>query len=111
MSEGIPFDKSSIDIIIADLSLHYFDEETTYTIIKDVHSVLNTNGLLFCILNSTNEIVKVLQTQDKYLFKNEGIYRRFFDQREIERFFTREKWEYMYMEEYELSRLNTITLY
>ncbi|MGG4095334.1 class I SAM-dependent methyltransferase [Paenibacillus lautus] len=107
MSEAIPFDKGSIDILIADLSLHYFDEDTTNKIINNIHSALNTKGLLLCRLNSTKEIVnkgEVQQSQDKYLYKNEGINRRFFDQSEIERFFSKDKWEYMYIEEYELLR-------
>ena len=38
ISKKLPFDNSSFDIIIADLSLHYFDEQTTKNIMKEIKS-------------------------------------------------------------------------
>jgi SAM-dependent methyltransferase len=107
MSVNLPFDRKSIDILIVDLSLHYFDEETTRAIIDNIHNVLKEDSLLLCRLNSTEEIInkgEVQESKDKYLYENEGIYRRFFDLGEIERFFSIDKWKYDHIEEYEMLR-------
>lgn len=107
MSEGLPFPKESVQVLIADLSIHYFDETTTYEVIRDLHKVLKSDGILLCRLNSTNEIGNkgnVMQTTERYLMESEGIYRRFFDREEIERFFDKEKWTYLHIEEYEMDR-------
>ncbi|NOU64792.1 methyltransferase domain-containing protein [Paenibacillus sp. LMG 31461] len=107
MTEGLPFPKDSVQVLIADLSIHYFDEATTHEVIRDLHNVLKTEGILLCRLNSTNEMSNkgnVMPTTDRYLMESEGIYRRFFDREEIERFFDKEKWTYLHMEEYEMDR-------
>ncbi|CAN7540273.1 class I SAM-dependent methyltransferase [Paenibacillus sp. LjRoot153] len=107
MTEGLPFQKESVQVLIADLSIHYFDESTTHEIIRDLHKVLKPDGLLLCRLNSTNEIGNkgnVMQTTERNLLVSEGIYRRFFDREEIERFFDKEKWTYLHIEEYEMDR-------
>ncbi|MNI48899.1 hypothetical protein D3C73_1034890 [compost metagenome] len=107
MSEGLPFEKESIKVLIADLSLHYFDEETTYKLNNEIHSVLRKDGFLLCRLNSTNEVINkglVTPSNENFLLENEGIYRRFFDQHEINRFFSEDKWIFIHQEEYELDR-------
>ena len=44
MSRGLPFNDNSIDIIIADLSLHYFNNKTTQYIINEIYRVLKNDG-------------------------------------------------------------------
>jgi SAM-dependent methyltransferase len=107
MTEGLPFQKDSVHVLIADLSIHYFDEVTTHEVIRDLDNVLKTDGVLLCRLNSTNEISyqgNVVPSADRYLMESEGIYRRFFDREEIERFFVKEKWTYLHIGEYEMDR-------
>jgi SAM-dependent methyltransferase len=107
MTKGLPFPKESVKVLIADLSLHYFDEVTTREVICDIHSVLMKDGVLLCRLNSTKEIMnkgKIAQSEEEYLLENEGIYRRFFNRGEIERFFDENEWTIVYIEEYELER-------
>ncbi|WP_442600749.1 class I SAM-dependent methyltransferase [Paenibacillus sp. KN14-4R] len=107
MTVGLPFEKNSIKVIIADLSLHYFDEDTTIKVISEIHRVLMFDGLLLSRLNSVNEIRnkgEVEQTKEKYLLENEGIYRRFFDRQEINRFFSGNMWTLVHAEEYEMER-------
>lgn len=107
MSDGLPFESETAKIIIADLSLHYFDEHTTRSIINDIHRVLKDDGVLLCRLNSVNEIINIgetKETQEVYLMESEGIYRRFFDQSEINRFFSNVMWDCIHNEEYEITR-------
>lgn len=65
-------------------------------IIRYLHNVLKGDGILLCRLNSTNEIGNILE--------RDGVYRRFFDRDEIKRFFEKDMWTYMYVEEYEMDR-------
>nr|WP_243735163.1 class I SAM-dependent methyltransferase [Paenibacillus turpanensis] len=107
MTKGLPFEDQSVKVLIADLSLHYFDAQTTIQVIQDIHRVLTESGLLLCRLNSIHEmgnVGEVKESTDSYLFENEGIFRRFFNRDEIQRFFTNEMWEFVHMEEYELDR-------
>ncbi|OCT13464.1 hypothetical protein A8709_17820 [Paenibacillus pectinilyticus] len=107
MTQGLPFGDHTVDVLIADLSLHYFDERTTNDVIRDIHRVLNKDGVLLCRLNSINEIAnkgESTPSHEAYLLENQGIYRRFFDRGEIERFFEEKDWQYIFAEEYEMDR-------
>jgi SAM-dependent methyltransferase len=46
ISKTLPFENESICLIIADLSLHYFDDETTKNIVKEIKRVIKPNGCL-----------------------------------------------------------------
>jgi SAM-dependent methyltransferase len=107
MTNGLPFEKASVQVLISDLSLHYFDEATTRKVVRDLHHVLQQEGILLCRLNSTKEITNKgtsIQTDEPYLLENEGIYRRFFNEDEIHRFFEDSMWTIVHLEEYELAR-------
>jgi SAM-dependent methyltransferase len=107
MSEGLPFESGSVKVLIADLSLHYFNARTTRHVIKEIHRVLTADGLFLCRLNSTKEIGnkgEVSGSAEQYLLENEGIQRRFFNRDEIDRFFTADMWSLIHADEYELQR-------
>lgn len=55
-AKGLPFNDNSFDIIVADLSLHYFDSNTTIKIMKEVKRVLTAHGILLARVNSINDI-------------------------------------------------------
>lgn len=44
--ERLPFEDESIALIIADLSLHYFDDKTTKKIIKEIARILKKSAFL-----------------------------------------------------------------
>lgn len=80
MTAGLPFPKNSIDVIIADLSLHYFSEKITRTVIDDIHRVLRPGGLFLCRVNSTKEYQKQnngYQLEDSF-YEIDGCTKRFF---------------------------------
>lgn len=93
MLEGFPFENNSADLIIADLSLHYFKEKDTYKIINEIKRVLKPNGYLFFRLNSTNstEYKKLIENDEqeieKNLFFTKNIEKRFFNENDIKKFF------------------------
>jgi SAM-dependent methyltransferase len=106
LTEGLPFGDTFTNIIIADLSLHYFSEEMTLQILKDIHRVLKVNGVLLCRVNSTQELINNYKSLDanKYFVETDGIRRRFFDEDEIHYYFDELIWEYMNIQEYEMNR-------
>ena len=106
--DGIPFDDQSFDIIVGDLCLHYFREQDTVKIIKDIRRVLTNNGHLMIRLNSINDTnfgagqgIEVehhlYQTDDRRL-------KRFFDEEDIKYFF--KDFELEYVNEEIMTRYN-----
>lgn len=55
MTKGLPFVDNFTDIVIADLSLHYFSEEVTGNILEEIWRVLKPQGFLFFRVNSIND--------------------------------------------------------
>lgn len=89
--DGLPFEKESFEIIIADLSLHYFRTEDTFKILHEIWRILKNPGFLLFRVNSVQdwnhgfgqgqEIEPHLyETKDKRL-------KRFFDDQDIAYFF------------------------
>jgi ubiquinone/menaquinone biosynthesis C-methylase UbiE len=55
ITEPLPFDDGSFDLVYSHLSLHYFDSETTDNILKEIQRVLSTGGVLAFICNSITD--------------------------------------------------------
>ena len=93
MLDEFPFEDNSTDLVIADLSLHYFKEKDTNRIISEIKRILKPNGYLFFRLNSTNstEYKKIIENGEKEvesnLFFNKNMEKRFFDEKDINKFF------------------------
>lgn len=91
MLDTLPFDDESFEVIIADLSLHYFKKEDTERIIKDLKRILCNNGYLLVRLNSikdTNSGAGKGVEVEKHLYQvNNNELKRFFDEEDIREFF------------------------
>ena len=93
MLDEFPFEDNYTDLIIADLSLHYFSDKDTKRIIKEIKRVLKPNGYLFFRVNSINsteykEIISkgILEKENNLFFYN-NMDKRFFDEEDIRCFF------------------------
>lgn len=91
MLDGFPFKDNSFEVIIADLSLHYFKKQDTEKIVKDLKRILCKNGYLIIRVNSINDVNhgagQGLEIE-KYLFQTEdGRLKRFFDENDIREIF------------------------
>jgi SAM-dependent methyltransferase len=56
ISKKLPFEDNSFDIIVADLSLHYFDLETSKKIMMEIKRILTKHGCLLARVNSIYDL-------------------------------------------------------
>jgi SAM-dependent methyltransferase len=96
MSEGLPFEDGFSDLVIADLSLHYFSKAKTLSILSDIHRVLSSSGHLLCRVNSVKDFEKNESYQDNreiehHFYDSRKGTKRFFDRIDIDWFFS--NWE------------------
>ena len=93
MLEPFPLQDNCTDLVIADLCLHYFREEDTKEIIKEIQRLLKCNGYLFIRVNSTHskEYQSILDNNlepiEYHLFFRKEIEKRFFDADDIKYYF------------------------
>lgn len=82
ISKKLPFNDNEFELIIADLSLHYFDSDTTIEIMKEIKRILKYDGILLARVNSTKDINfgsnKGVKLEENFYFVN-GYNKRFFD--------------------------------
>ena len=93
MLKKLPFRDDSFNIIIADLSLHYFSRSNTENIISEIKRLLIHGGYLLARVNSDKDInfgagKGILEEKGFYSFH--GHYKRFFSREMINTFF--ENW-------------------
>ena len=93
MTGPFPFDDSFTDLIIADLSLHYFTEEKTNKIIGEIFRVLKPGGHLLMRVNTLEDSNFGSDSGDEiepHLKRlTDGRLKRFFDKDDIKRFFSK----------------------
>lgn len=106
MTQTFPYKNNTFDIIISDLSLHYFSWKDTKGIICEMYRVLKTNGVLIARVHSIKEIEanNFLQLEKNYYIVNEYP-RRYFEIGDIEELF--KKWQIVNIEEKNIFRYDT----
>lgn len=99
MLDGIPYQDNSFDIIIADLSLHYFKKEDTIRLIEDLKRILKQGGHIILRVNSINDINhgagQGLEVEKHLYETDDGRLKRFFDEDDIRSFFKDFNIEYL----------------
>ncbi len=112
MTEGLPFENDFTDLIICDLSLHYFTERRTLLILDEIKRVLRPNGMLLFRVNSVRDVNHGAgkgRAVEHHLYEtDDGGYKRFFDAHDIEKFWG--DWDQVYLQEetmhrYELDKI------
>ena len=98
IAEILPFEDNSFDVVIADLSLHYFRDDVTKRVIQEIRRVLKKNGYLFFRVNSTNSseykslISNNVHQIEKNLFYNNDMEKRFFSSEDLDNYFSNWTW-------------------
>lgn len=101
---------ASFNVAVASLSLHYFDSDTTARVVSEVRRCLAPGGLLFCRVNSANDVLNgagVGEEIEPGYFRQSARYaecKRFFSARDVERFFPSRDWHAVSREEREVLR-------
>ncbi len=91
ISKTLPFSDDSFDVVIADLSLHYFDEKTTEKIMRELKRILTPHGHLIARVNSLNDINfgagQGQKIEENYYFVD-GYNKRFFNKEDVFKYFS-----------------------
>ena len=81
MTSVFPFDDKSFDVVISDLSLHYFSTNITRKICNEIERILKRGGVLICRINSIEEYSPQdtdIELEDNY-YLVDGHSRRYFN--------------------------------
>jgi SAM-dependent methyltransferase len=89
---GLPFDDHAYELVVADLSLHYFPWATTTAVARDIERCLVPGGLLAARFNSTGDVRYGADSGspiggDPRLRAVRGIEKRFFTEECVRRLF------------------------
>ena len=102
MKNGIPFEKELFDVIIANKSIHYFTEKETEQLISELYRVIKPNGVFVFVVNSVNDsnfgAGQGIELEKDFYEVRETT-KRFFSQESLEKFFDKEHWEFICMNE------------
>ena len=92
MRNKLPFEDNEFNVIICDLSLHYFTERETIAILHEINRILSSEGCLYVRVNSINDSnygAKKGKEIEKHYYSHMGKQKRFFDEDDIDYFFLR----------------------
>ena len=90
MRDNFPFENNSYSLVIADLSLHYFDNKTTIHIMNEIKRILKPNGILLARVASINDFnygAGVWKELEKNFYFEGDYTKRFFDYDDINKYF------------------------
>lgn len=88
--EGFPFNDNAFNIIISDLTIHYFLERDTFYIIKEIERILKDDGVFICRVNSITgvpNLYKNYKIEDSF-YRIDGCNRRYFNRSDVRKFFS-----------------------
>ena len=90
MLEKFPIDNDTYSLIIADLSLQYFNSQDTIHIMNEIKRILKTDGILLARVASVNDFnfgVGVGEELEKNFYFEGDYTKRFFDLEDVNRYF------------------------
>lgn len=86
---GLPYGDASFDIVVSDLTLHYFSWEETRRIIAEIRRILKTEGRLIARVHALENLAHIPEAQiEEHYYMVDGLVRRYFTREEIEQLFS-----------------------
>jgi len=114
MEQGLPFSKDSTELVVADLSLHYFSNEKTSFILDEIRRMLAPGGHLVFRVNSVNDknfgAGQGIEIEPNFYEVRETT-KRFFDEPSLRHFLPEDKWDFIHLKEEEMPEENIRTLW
>lgn len=112
MLDGIDYPDNTFDIVIADLSLHYFDASTTHKILSDIRRILRPGGHLLVRVNSIKDVNHGAGSGEEvehHLYRTDnGMFKRFFDEADIREIFS--DFQIIFLEEQKMLRYKLVKM-
>ena len=90
MVENFPIDDETYSLIIADLSLQYFNNKDTIHIMNEIKRILKTDGILLARVASINDFnfgAGVGEELEKNFYFEGDYTKRFFDLKDVNKYF------------------------
>lgn len=90
MNNPLPFEDNTFFVIVADISLHYFDEATTKSLMGEIKRILKSGGFLLARVSSVNDVYYGAGSgrQIEERFYDHGSYaQRYLNESDVDRFF------------------------
>lgn len=91
ISQPLPYEDGKFDLVVADLSLHYFSDDTTKSIMKEIKRILTDGGVLLARVNSVEDVNyganQGVKIEDNYYEVN-GYNKRFFTKEDAKKYFS-----------------------
>lgn len=89
MREKLPFVDNSLDLVFANLSIHYFSDNDTKKLMKEIKRILKNGGLFIGSVNGMQGYEKIKNTAieiEKHYWFNKNKYVRLFDKEDLENY-------------------------
>lgn len=89
MTERLPFESETFDLVFASLSIHYFDDKTTKQLVSEIKRVLKNDGVFIGSVNGKEALEVINETAIKLednFYLNKDRYIRLFDKEEIKKY-------------------------
>ena len=108
MTQPLPFEDKSFDVVFANLSIHFFSEKDTASLLSEVKRILKDDGLFIGSCNSSKAYKYIADCstvlEDGFYREDGGRTVRLFDKEQFDRFFA--DWEEIVLDETETVRFN-----
>ena len=107
MCSGFPYEDASFDVVVADLSLHYFRWSDTQAILGGIGRILRSGGRLIARVHALKNLQEVPPQQiEAHYYIVDGIPRRYFTREEIETLLS--DWKLLEMQERAIHRYGRV---
>ena len=89
MREKLPFDDNKFDVVFANLSIHYFSDSDTKSLMNEIKRILKKDGLFIGSVNGIQGLEKIKETAkelDYHYYYNKDKYIRLFDVEDLKKY-------------------------
>ena len=89
MREKLPFGDNKFDVVFANLSIHYFSDSDTKSLMNEIKRILKKDGLFIGSVNGIQGLEKIKETAkelDHHYYYNKDKYIRLFDVEDVKKY-------------------------